>query len=109
VHSRREAIEPLLKLKDSFQMMIMHVPKEIAKDNWVVGVVAVAKQLDSILKDYEVQVIGMEEEEFDPKLHEAVETVPAKGMRSGLVVEVVQNGYLMGDEVIRPARVKVAK
>ena len=107
--SRREAIEPLLNLRDSFQMMLMQVPKEIEADNWVVGVMAVAKQLDSILKDYEVEIIGGEVREFDPKLHEAIEQVKVKGLTRGIQVEVVQNGYVLGDEVIRPAKVKVAK
>ncbi|MDR5708844.1 MAG: nucleotide exchange factor GrpE [Armatimonadota bacterium] len=48
---------------------------------------------------------------FDPSRHEAVEQVSAAeaGVEPGTVVEVVQQGYLVGEEVLRPARVRVAQ
>ena len=47
---------------------------------------------------------------FDPRVHEAVEAVPATGIiTAGTVVGEVQRGYLLGDEVLRPARVRVAQ
>lgn len=48
---------------------------------------------------------------FDPALHEAVATVPAEeaGVEPGTVVEVLQQGYLIDGEVLRPARVRVAQ
>ena len=47
-------------------------------------------------------------EPFDPHLHEAVAQQPADGAQPGTVLEVVQNGYRLGDDVLRPARVVVA-
>jgi molecular chaperone GrpE len=47
-------------------------------------------------------------EQFDPNLHEAMAQQPAAGAAAGTVAEVYQNGYRMGDTVIRPARVLVA-
>jgi molecular chaperone GrpE len=47
-------------------------------------------------------------ERFDPQLHEAVAQIPAEGAESGIVVEVYQRGYRLGEFVIRPARVAVA-
>ncbi len=49
-------------------------------------------------------------EDFDPSLHEAVATAPpgTGGAGSGQVVEVYQDGYRLGDSIIRPARVVVA-
>jgi molecular chaperone GrpE len=49
-------------------------------------------------------------EDFDPSLHEAVATAPAgaDGSASGKIVEVYQDGYRLGDAIIRPARVVVA-
>jgi molecular chaperone GrpE len=47
---------------------------------------------------------------FDPRFHEAVEVVPASPEHpAGVVVAEVQRGYLMGDEVLRPSRVRVAR
>src|SRR3954451_8114562 len=47
-------------------------------------------------------------EPFDPHLHEAVAQQPADGAQPGTVLEVLQNGYRLGDDVLRPARVVVA-
>ncbi len=47
--------------------------------------------------------------EFDPHFHEAVEMIETKDHPAGVVVEECLRGYKMGERVIRPARVKVAK
>lgn len=47
---------------------------------------------------------------FDPRVHEAVDAVPATdGAQAGTVIGEVQRGYFVGDEVLRPARVRVAQ
>ena len=46
---------------------------------------------------------------FDPELHEALAQVPSEEHESGTIVEVFQKGYLIGDKVLRPAKVSVAK
>jgi molecular chaperone GrpE len=46
---------------------------------------------------------------FDPSMHEAVATAPAgEGGSSGAVVEVYQDGYRLGESILRPARVVVS-
>ena len=47
-------------------------------------------------------------EQFDPQRHEAIAQQPVEGARPGTIVEVYQRGYVLGDFVIRPARVVVA-
>ena len=47
-------------------------------------------------------------EPFDPQYHEAVAQQPVEGAQPGVVVEVYQRGYRMGENVVRPARVVVA-
>jgi len=47
-------------------------------------------------------------EQFDPQRHEAIAQQPVEGAKPGTIVEVYQRGYLLGDFVIRPARVVVA-
>ncbi len=46
---------------------------------------------------------------FDPRVHDAVEAVPATSAAPGTVVGEVEHGYMLGDEVLRPARVRVAQ
>ena len=55
-----------------------------------------------------VEPFSPEGEQFDPQLHEAVAQQPIEGAESGTVAEVFQQGYRLGDTVLRPARVLVA-
>jgi molecular chaperone GrpE len=55
-----------------------------------------------------IQPFSPEGEEFDPQHHEAVAQQPVEGAQPGIVVEVYQRGYRLGDSVLRPARVLVA-
>jgi molecular chaperone GrpE len=48
-------------------------------------------------------------EKFDPNFHQAMFEVPGSGKPNGTVVQVVQTGYKIGERVLRPALVGVAK
>jgi molecular chaperone GrpE len=56
-----------------------------------------------------VEAVDPAGERFDPTSHEALSTVGADGVDSGVVVEVLQKGYKLGDQLIRPARVVVSE
>jgi len=75
------------------------------------GVRLVRSELSAALARVGVESFTPLGETFDPAVHEAMATVPQPaegGSDSGLVVEVYQPGYRLGDSVIRPARVVVA-
>ena len=74
------------------------------------GVRLVRAELEAALAQAGIDSYRPLGEDFDPSLHEAVATVPpgTGGAGSGKVVEVYQDGYRLGDSVIRPARVVVA-
>ena len=46
---------------------------------------------------------------FDPNLHQAIAEVPGNGKPAGSIVDVVQTGYMIGDRLLRPAMVTVAR
>ena len=104
-----DTIVPLLALADTFGAMAQHVPDELADNAWAQGVVHVAKQLESVLSDYGVTKMTIAQQTFDPQLHEAIEQLADTDAAPNTVVEVVQAGYLLGERVLRPAKVKVAK
>jgi len=52
----------------------------------------------------EVKTVG---EKFDPSVHEAIATEPVDGKEEGEILEEIQKGYTLGEELLRPARVKV--
>jgi molecular chaperone GrpE len=47
--------------------------------------------------------------EFDPEVHEAVLTIPTAEIPSGRVAQLLEKGYLLGDRLLRPAKVGVAR
>ncbi len=72
------------------------------------GLVLVHRALDEVLRREgvaEIQTDG----KFDPHVHDALLTQPAEDAEPGSVLQVVQKGYLLGDKVVRPARVIVAE
>ena len=72
------------------------------------GFLQVKKQIQNVLKKYDVEAIETIGEKFDPGLAEAVEQVGADA-DAGVVVEEIQKGYKVAGRVLRPAKVKVAK
>jgi molecular chaperone GrpE len=72
------------------------------------GVEMVLGGLRETLSRNGVEAVDPKGEKFDPHRHEALSTQPAEGTESGVVVEVLQKGYTLGDHLIRPARVVVS-
>jgi molecular chaperone GrpE len=72
------------------------------------GVEMVLKGLRETLQRNGIEQVDPKGEKFDPHRHEALSTQPVEGTESGVVVEVLQKGYTLGDQLIRPARVVVS-
>lgn len=73
------------------------------------GILLTYRDLCTALQGNGVEVFDPAGERFDPNLHEALSKVAADGVESGLVVETMQKGYRLGEQLIRPARVVVAE
>lgn len=74
------------------------------------GLKMVMEKFTSILAESGVAEMDLVGKEYDPYIAEAVEVVEAKNAKEdNIIVEVVQKGYTLGDDIIRPARVKVSK
>jgi molecular chaperone GrpE len=80
-----------------------------ADDPWANGIELVARKFQTILENEGVKRIEALGAEFDPNFHEAISHEPADGAQSGSVIGVIQNGYMLGERVIRPALVRVAQ
>ncbi len=105
---KKEMVESLLSLSDNFQAIVAHVPDELTDNAWTKGVLHVSRQLEQLLVSYGVKPIKAMNHSFDPTIHEAVGQTKVKSKKPGKVVEVIQIGYTINNEVIRPAKVKVA-
>ena len=73
------------------------------------GVKLTQKELLQVLERHGIQPIHPEGEKFDPNFHQAMFEAPGTGQPDGTVVQVVQTGYLIGERLLRPAMVGVAK
>jgi molecular chaperone GrpE len=72
------------------------------------GVEMVLGGLRETLSRNGVEVVDPKGEKFDPNRHEALSTQPVEGTEVGVVVEVLQKGYTLDDQLVRPARVVVS-
>ena len=77
-------------------------------DSLVAGIKHVHSDVVAALGRVGIEPYSPEGEPFDPQYHEAVAQQPVQGAPPGVVVEVFQRGYRMGENVVRPARVVVA-
>lgn len=101
-----DIIKKVLPVLDDLERALQNRP---ADDAWASGIELIARKLQNMLDLEGVKRIEANGAEFDPKLHEAISHEPAEGVASGHVIEVVQNGYALGERVIRPALVRVAQ
>jgi len=84
-------------------------PEGDSPDGLAHGVLLVFRSLRDSLSKHGIEAVDPAGEKFDPTLHEALSTQPADGAEPGTVVETMQKGYRLGEQLIRPARVVVAE
>jgi molecular chaperone GrpE len=102
-------VKNYLAVNDDIELALKNAPKNEDPADWIKGIQLIAQKLQNILDTEGVQRIPAENEPFNPHLHEAIATEENPQFESGHVIEIIQQGYTIGDRVIRPARVKVAK
>jgi molecular chaperone GrpE len=108
---RRELLSDLLEVVDNLDRALEAAARQSASPEALLqGVEMVRRQFLGKLEGLGVRRIEAEGQPFDPLLHEAISTVPAPTPdHDGLIVGIVRHGYKIGDEVLRPAAVAVAK
>jgi len=84
-------------------------PEGDSEDGLAHGVLLVFRSLRDSLGRNGVEAVDPKGEKFDPMAHEALSMQPVEGTESGTVVEVLQKGYRLGDQLVRPARVVVSE
>lgn len=104
---KRDVILSLLEVLDGFDRALNHIddaPSSVAQ-----GVQAIHRNLLGVLERHGVTRFDSLGEPFDPRFHDAIGTVESDEVESGTVADELQRGYRWGDEVLRPARVRVAQ
>jgi molecular chaperone GrpE len=104
-----DLIKDLLPLVDDLERALKADAGAEAADAIRRGVELIHKQLIETLRKRGVEPIDALGADFDPHVHQAVAYEPAEGRRDGEVIEEFTRGYTIGDRLLRPAMVKVAK
>ncbi len=99
-------IKRYLPILDDLERALSARPADLG---WVDGIELIYRKLKSILEAEGLKRIEAEGQMFDPNFHEAIMQEPSESHESGQVIAVVQNGYTLGERVIRPAQVRVAE
>lgn len=105
-----DLIRRLLPIQDDFERAAKTLPESISHMTWIEGVMLIHRKLQMILESEGVKAIEVKKNDvFDPTLHEAISHDDSDDVESGHVIEELQKGYKIGDRVIRPTLVRVAK
>lgn len=107
---KMDVLQNILPVIDNFERALQ-VPQDSLSDelkSFVDGYTMIYKQLMTVLEKEGVTKIDAVGKPFDPNYHQAVMRVPSDEYDNDVVVEVLQEGYLLGDKTLRPAMVKVA-
>ena len=104
-----EIIAKYLEVLDDLELAIINRPAEDEAEAWADGIELIHVKLSAILEDEGVELILAEGDTFNPNFHEAITYEEDDDHQDGQVIEVVQKGYKLGDRVLRPAKVRVAK
>ena len=106
ISMKGDIIKKVLPVLDDLERALQNRP---AENSWANGIELIARKMQNLLESEGIKRIEAEGAEFDPNLHEAISHEPADGVQSGFVIGVVQNGYMLGERVIRSALVRVAQ
>ncbi|MGA3038307.1 MAG: nucleotide exchange factor GrpE [Vulcanimicrobiaceae bacterium] len=103
---KRQLLERILPVMDNLERALAH---DADAETTRKGVEQTLRGFEQVLASENVRPYSVKGQRFDPTLAEAIGTQPTPGVADDIVVEEAQRGYKYGDEVLRPARVIVAK
>jgi molecular chaperone GrpE len=102
--ARESMLREWLHVVDSVERAVRLEPPPCAE-----GMRALLDQMDGVLTRQGVERIGAPGDRFDPERHEAIAVQPSDEVPDRTIVSVQRSGYAIGDRVIRPAQVVVAR
>ena len=102
-------IAALLPALDNLNRAIEAATADASRDAILEGIRSTATSFEAALASAGVEPIQSVGEEFNPELHEAVDTEETRGEMDGRVLEEYSRGFRIGDRLLRPARVKVGR
>ncbi len=102
-----DIIKKFLPVIDDFERALKARPSGDQDSSWSEGIDLIYRKLQNIIEQEGVTRIPADT--FDPTRHEAITHEANPDHKSGEIIEIVQQGYMLGDRVLRPALVRVAQ
>lgn len=102
-------LEDLLPILDNFERALQAAEATRELDPLLEGVKMTDRQIKALLARFGIHPIEAVGKPFDPNLHEAIQRVESEEHEDGIIIDEVERGYRMGERVIRPSKVIVAK
>ncbi len=102
-------VKRYLPVLDDLERALKSRPGNSEGADWAAGVELIYRKLQSILESEGITRMPAESEAFDPNRHEAISHEDSPDHETGQIIEVVRQGYLQGERVLRPALVRVAR
>jgi molecular chaperone GrpE len=101
-------IKRYLEVLDDLERALKNRPQEGDGAAWAEGIELIYRKLSAILEVEGVTAMRTEGQLFDPNLHEAISQEKNDHYESGQIIEVIKQGYMIGERVLRPALVRIA-
>ena len=103
----------LLDFSDNFHRALAAIPTELHNDERIASIITGLEAMDAnLLKSFEkhgIKKIEPMDEPFNPNFHEVMFETPVPGKPGGIVIQVVEAGYVLNDRLLRAAKVGVSK
>ncbi|XP_023536677.1 uncharacterized protein LOC111797984 isoform X2 [Cucurbita pepo subsp. pepo] len=109
-NAQKEVIENLLPMIDSFEKARQQIVPQTDKEKKIdVSYQGIYKQFVEVLRSWRISAVAAVGRPFDPSLHEAVAREESQEIKEGIIIQELRRGFLLGERLLRPARVKVSK
>jgi len=105
-----EALKRVLPAVDDFERAMQTLPDDLKDNPWINGVAMVQRKLNAALEQSGIApIVTNPGDSFDPNIHEAITHEDSEQFGSEQIIGEVQRGYKLGDRILRPALVRVAR
>ena len=110
-YANEELVKGILPLLDNFERAIKMDDEDLEDEvsKFLAGFKMIYVDFKNTMEKFEVIAIDGNNKPFDPVYHQAVMTTKLEETEPGMVLEILQKGYLLKDRVIRPAMVRVSE
>ena len=97
----------VLRIRDNLQLALFNSKEDTSAI--IDGIKLTMSELDKILNNYGIKINDSMGKPFDPHKHQAMIEIESKDQEPGIIVQVMQEGFMIHDRLLRPALVGVSK